>query len=113
MEIAKLTSKGQLTLPISIRRQLGLDCGDKVAFMEKDGEFILVNVNRISVAKPCQQNKNQAAVENVIASMNFEGLELSDEAIKYMNDRQGGKITLEERIEQIKATLNSEENTKK
>ncbi len=30
MEIAKITSKGQLTLPISIRRQMGLDYGDKI-----------------------------------------------------------------------------------
>ena len=49
MEIAKLTSKGQLTLPITIRRQLGLCNGDKVAFIEKDGEFVLVNINRLAV----------------------------------------------------------------
>ena len=41
-------------------------------------------------------------MENVIASMKMEGLEVSDEAIEYMKDRQEGKVTLQERIEKIK-----------
>ena len=43
MELAKITSKGQITLPISIRRMLNLKDGDKVAFIETDGYYILVN----------------------------------------------------------------------
>ena len=43
MELAKITSKGQITLPINIRRALKLSDGDKVAFVESDGQFILVN----------------------------------------------------------------------
>ena len=43
MELAKITSKGQITLPISIRRSLKLNDGDKVAFIEKDGQFIIIN----------------------------------------------------------------------
>ena len=43
MELAKITSKGQITLPIKIRRSLKLNDGDKVAFIEKDGLFIVVN----------------------------------------------------------------------
>ena len=43
MELAKITSKGQITLPISIRRNLNLKDGDKVAFIERDGQYILVN----------------------------------------------------------------------
>ena len=43
MELAKITSKGQITLPINIRRTLKLKDGDKVAFIEKDGLFILAN----------------------------------------------------------------------
>ena len=35
MELAKITSKGQITFPISIRRILNLKDGDKVAFIEK------------------------------------------------------------------------------
>lgn len=43
MELAKITSKGQITLPISIRRSLKLNDGDKVAFIEQDGQYVLVN----------------------------------------------------------------------
>jgi AbrB family looped-hinge helix DNA binding protein len=43
MELAKITAKGQITLPIAIRRMLKLDDGDKVAFIERDGQYILVN----------------------------------------------------------------------
>jgi len=48
MELAKITSKGQITLPIAIRRGLKLNDGDKVAFIEKNGQFILVNPTMIA-----------------------------------------------------------------
>ena len=43
MEIAKITTKGQITLPLAIRRELNLKDGDKVAFIEKDGQYTVVN----------------------------------------------------------------------
>ena len=43
MELAKITSKGQITLPINIRRSLKLNDGDKVAFIEQNGTYIIVN----------------------------------------------------------------------
>ena len=43
MELAKITSKGQITLPINIRKALNLQDGDKVAFIEKNGQYLLVN----------------------------------------------------------------------
>ncbi len=48
MELAKITSKGQITLPIAIRRKLKLNDGDKVAFIEKDGQFMLFNPTMIA-----------------------------------------------------------------
>ena len=48
MELAKITSKGQITLPVTIRRVLKLNDGDKVAFVEKDGQFMLVNPTMIA-----------------------------------------------------------------
>ena len=44
MPIAKLTSKGQITLPISVRNALGLSAGAQVDFLPVDGSFILVPV---------------------------------------------------------------------
>ena len=44
MPIATLTSKGQITLPISVRNALGLSAGAQVDFLPVDGSFILVPV---------------------------------------------------------------------
>ncbi len=40
MSTATLTSKGQITIPLAVRRKLGLDTGDRVEFVELvPGEF--------------------------------------------------------------------------
>lgn len=40
-ELATLTSKGQITLPKSIRQALGVDTGDKLVFDLRDGEVVV------------------------------------------------------------------------
>lgn len=36
MEVATMTSKGQITIPVAVRKQLKLEQGDKVVFIEDD-----------------------------------------------------------------------------
>ena len=43
MELAKITSKGQITLPIGLRRKLNLKQGGKVAFLESGTGYTVVN----------------------------------------------------------------------
>ena len=43
MEVAKVTSKGQITIPIAIRKSLGVHAGDKVLFVEQNGQIVLMN----------------------------------------------------------------------
>lgn len=43
MEVAKITSKGQITIPIDIRRRLGVKEGDKVLFVEEQGKIFMMN----------------------------------------------------------------------
>ncbi|MFA7621936.1 MAG: AbrB/MazE/SpoVT family DNA-binding domain-containing protein [Aminobacteriaceae bacterium] len=43
MELAKITSKGQITIPVSIRRKLGVKKGDKVLFFEEAGRIYILN----------------------------------------------------------------------
>jgi antitoxin PrlF len=39
---AKVTSKGQVTLPVELRHRLGIEAGDRVLFIEQaDGTFAL------------------------------------------------------------------------
>ena len=43
MEIAKISSKGQITIPISIRNKLNLKTGDKIVILEENGRFYFEN----------------------------------------------------------------------
>lgn len=43
MELAKVTSKGQITIPIDIRRKLGIKEGSKVLFIEDAGRIYIAN----------------------------------------------------------------------
>ena len=45
MEIAKITSKGQVTIPNEIRKKLGVDTGDKLAFIEDNGMVVVVKAD--------------------------------------------------------------------
>ena len=45
MEIAKITSKGQVTIPIDIRRKLGVKEGDKILFVEEAGKVYILNAS--------------------------------------------------------------------
>ena len=43
MELAKVTSKGQITIPAEIRRKMGLKTGDKVLFVEDGDKVLMIN----------------------------------------------------------------------
>lgn len=47
MPAAKVTSKGQITIPVEVRKALGLKGGDRVDFYQNaEGEFVLAPKNR-------------------------------------------------------------------
>lgn len=50
MELAKLTSKGQITIPLQIRKKLRLKKGDKVFFAEEDGRIIFLNASQVALS---------------------------------------------------------------
>lgn len=43
MELAKVTIRGQITIPIGIRKKLNIKDGDKVVFIEENGKIIIEN----------------------------------------------------------------------
>ena len=51
MELAKVTSKGQVTIPVSIRKRLGIKDGDKLLFIEKPDGVIMVNPTMMALEK--------------------------------------------------------------
>ena len=52
MNLAKISSNGQITVPVEIRRALGLKSGDKILFLEKpDGEVVITNASTNAIRK--------------------------------------------------------------
>ena len=43
MELAKVTSKGQITIPVEIRKMLQLKEGSKVLFFKKGNDIVIKN----------------------------------------------------------------------
>lgn len=41
MDLARMSSNGQVVIPVEIRRKLSLEAGDKVLFIEKNGEILI------------------------------------------------------------------------
>jgi len=51
MQTAKLTSKGQITVPLQIRKRLKLNEGDRIAFVEREGRIEFINSNDMAFAR--------------------------------------------------------------
>ena len=51
MELAKVTSKGQITIPKTIRDILQIKEGSKILFFQKENEIVIKNAAMISLEK--------------------------------------------------------------
>ncbi len=51
MELAKVTSKGQVTIPVAIRKMLGIREGDKLLFVEDGEKVVLMNASTNALLK--------------------------------------------------------------
>ena len=49
MELAKITMRGQITIPVGIRNRLGVKDGDKVIFIEENGRVIIENAAMVAL----------------------------------------------------------------
>ena len=49
MELVKMTSKGQVTIPRDIREKMNLKTGDKILFLEENERFFLQNLNSLAL----------------------------------------------------------------
>ena len=55
MEVAKISSKGQITIPISVRQKLGLKSGDKIVIQEENGRFYFDNAALVAFSRVEQE----------------------------------------------------------
>jgi len=63
MELAKVTLRGQITIPVGIRKKLGVRDGDKVVFIEENGRIFMEN--SIKVALKDVQNAFRGEAERL------------------------------------------------
>ena len=60
MEIAKVTSNGQITIPSDIRRLLNIKDGDKVLFMESADGVLMFNSSMVALRQFQRDMKGEA-----------------------------------------------------
>lgn len=85
MEVAKITSKGQITIPIDIRRKLGVKEGDKVLFVEDQGRIVMMNSSMEALRKA------QAAFSGEAERLGLENeQDVADMVNKLRRERRGG-----------------------
>jgi AbrB family looped-hinge helix DNA binding protein len=49
VEVSRITSKGQVTIPKSFRELLKLNEGDRVAFLQEDGKVVIAKASLIAL----------------------------------------------------------------
>ncbi len=61
MEIAKISSKGQVTIPVSVRKKLKLKTGDKIVIFEENGRFYFENSAMLALKRAEEAFAGEAA----------------------------------------------------
>ncbi len=51
MNLAKVSANGQVTVPVEVRRKLQLKEGDKLLFIERDGEIVINNASATAIVR--------------------------------------------------------------
>ncbi len=83
MNLAKISSNGQITVPVEIRRKLNLKEGDKILFIEREnGEIVINNASSTAILKA------QKAFEGVAEAI---GVKNEDEVQALVDEVRYGK----------------------
>jgi AbrB family looped-hinge helix DNA binding protein len=83
MDVAKISSKGQITIPVSVRNKLNLKTGDKVAIFEENGRFYFENSAMLAFKRAEQ------AFEGVAEEAGFQTEEDMQDYIKEIRKESG------------------------
>lgn len=83
MELAKITTKGQITIPIHIRKKLNLKDGDKVLFIEENGRVVMENSTKVALREV--QDAFSGEAERV-------GLETEDDVVDMVKEFRKEKL---------------------
>ena len=86
MEVVRVTSKGQITIPRDIRTKMNIKRGDKIVFFEDNGKYFLQNSALISIrALEDLQNIMEGEAEKA-------GFKDSEDVVNYIKTIRKEKI---------------------
>ena len=75
MDVAKLSSKGQLTIPQDIRNKLRLKQGDKVVFVEEpNGRIYLANAALVAFKELVASMQGEAVTQGILTEADVNDL---------------------------------------
>jgi len=76
MEISRISSKGQVTIPKSIRNLLKLKEGDRVAFLEDNGKVVITKASLIALRELQDALSTEAQEKGITEQDLFNELEI-------------------------------------
>ncbi len=77
MEVARISDKGQITIPAAIRDKMKLKAGDKIVILEENGRFYFENSAALAFRR---------AEEAFIGEAEQAGFQSEDEMQEYMKE---------------------------
>lgn len=86
MEVSRISSKGQVTIPKSIRDALNLNEGDRVAFIQDDGKVVITKASLVAL-RELQEALSKDAKEQGISEQDVL-TELKQVREELWNERQ-------------------------
>lgn len=89
MELAKVTSKGQVTIPVAIRKLLGIREGDKILFVENGEKVVMMNASTNALLKA------QKAFEGVAEELGIKNEQDVVELVKEIRAERGEQYKCE------------------
>ena len=103
METSKVSSKGQITIPVSVRNKLGLKTGDNVVIFEENGRFYMENAAAISLKYIGPQNESN--VQYDFARKDDE-TKVAESGVRYCTVRE----SLEDSLKEVKEIREGRKN---
>jgi antitoxin PrlF len=75
MEVSRISSKGQVTIPKNIRQLLNLNEGDRVAFIEENGKVVITKASLIALHELQEALGQEANQKGIMEQDLFNDLE--------------------------------------
>ena len=96
MEVAKISGKGQITIPIAVRNKLNLKTGDKVVIFEENGRFYFENSATLALKNAKEAFAGEAQKAGFETEEEMQDFEMMQAALRLLNQFKKDKKSIEE-----------------